>query len=73
MPRLILRAVRDSVIEFRGMNSEQRGVRLANWEEMLLNEYVYLSGDVIKLFQQRRGPRCRCPVLSRKRQSPCFF
>ena len=44
------------VIEFRGMNSEQRGVRLANWEEMLLNEYVYLSGDVIKLFQQRRGP-----------------
>jgi hypothetical protein len=56
LPRLLLRAVRDSVIEFRGMNSEQRGVRLANWEEMLLNEYVYLSGDVIKLFQQRRGP-----------------
>jgi hypothetical protein len=56
VPRLLLRAVRDSVIEFRGMNSEQRGVRLANWEEMLLNEYVYLSGDVIKLFQQRRGP-----------------
>lgn len=56
VPRLLLRAVRDSIIEFRGMNSEQRGVRLANWEEMLLNEYVYLSGDVIKLFQQRRGP-----------------
>lgn len=56
VPRLLLRAVRDSVVEFRGMNSEQRGVRLANWEEMLLNEYVYLSGDVIKLFQQRRGP-----------------
>jgi WD40 repeat protein len=56
VPRLLLRAVRDSQIEFRGMNSEQRGVRLANWEEMLLNEYVYLSGDVIKLYQQRRGP-----------------
>ncbi len=56
VPRLLLRAVRDSVIEFRGMTSEQRGVRLANWEEMLLNQYVYLSGDVIKLFQQRRGP-----------------
>lgn len=56
VPRLLLRAVRDSVIEFRGMTSEQRGVRLANWDEMLLNEYAYLSGDVIKLFQQRRGP-----------------
>ncbi|HEX5103165.1 MAG TPA: c-type cytochrome domain-containing protein [Pirellulaceae bacterium] len=56
VPRLLLRAVRDSVIEFRGMNSDQRGVRLAHWEEMLLNEYVYLSGEVIKHFQQRRGP-----------------
>lgn len=56
VPKLLLRAVRDSVIEFRGMNSEQRGVRLANWEEMLLNDYAYISGEVIKLFQQRRGP-----------------
>jgi WD40 repeat protein len=56
VPRLLLRAVRDTVIEFRGMNSEQRGVRLAHWEEMLLNEYVYLSGEVIKHYQQRRGP-----------------
>jgi WD40 repeat protein len=56
VPRLLLRAVRDSVIEFRGMNSDQRGVRLANWEEMLLNDYVYLSGEMIKHFQQRRGP-----------------
>jgi WD40 repeat protein len=56
VPRLLLRAVRDSVIEFRGMNGDQRGVRLANWEEMLLNDYVYLSGEVIKHFQARRGP-----------------
>ena len=56
VPRLLLRAVRDSEIEFRGMDSNQRGVRLKNWEEMLLNEYIYLSGEVIKHFQQRRGP-----------------
>lgn len=56
VPRMLLRAVRDTEIEFRGMNGEQRGVRLKNYEEMLLNEYVYLGGDVIKQFQQRRGP-----------------
>ncbi|MFO0820449.1 MAG: c-type cytochrome domain-containing protein [Pirellulales bacterium] len=56
VPRLLLRAVRDSEIEFRSMDSSQRGVRLKNWEEMLLNEYVYLNGEVIKHFQQRRGP-----------------
>ena len=56
MPRVLLRAVRDTEIEFRGMNSDQRGVRLKNYEEMLLNEYVYLGGEVIKHYQQRRGP-----------------
>ncbi len=56
IPRLLLRAVRDSELEFRGGNSDQRGFRVRNWEEMLLNEYVYVGGDVMKLFQQRRGP-----------------
>ncbi len=56
VPRILLRGVRDTEIEFRGMNSDQRGVRLKNYEEMLLNEYVYLGGEVIKHFQQRRGP-----------------
>jgi hypothetical protein len=56
VPRILLRGVRDTEIEFRGMNSDQRGVRLKNYEEMLLNEYVYLGGEVIKHYQQRRGP-----------------
>lgn len=56
LPRLLLRAVRDSEIEFRSMDSNQRGVRLKYWEEMLLNQYVYINGEVIKHFQQRRGP-----------------
>jgi WD40 repeat protein len=73
VPRLLLRAVRDSVVEFRGMNSEQRGVRLANWEEMLLNEYVYLSGDVIKLFQQRRGPDADAQFFPENGNRLAFF
>ena len=54
--RLLLRAVRDSELEFRGMDSDQRGARVKYWEEMLLNQYIYLNGEVIKLYQQRRGP-----------------
>ena len=56
VPRVLLRAVRDSEIEFRGIDSNQRGARLKNWEEMYLNEYVYINGEVIKHYQQRRGP-----------------
>lgn len=54
--RLLLRAVRDSELEFRGINSDSRGARLKNWEEMELNQYVYTNGEVNKLFMQRRGP-----------------
>jgi hypothetical protein len=54
--RLLLRALRDSELEFRGMSSDQRGARLKYWEEIPLRQYVYLSGEVVKQFQQRRGP-----------------
>jgi DNA-binding beta-propeller fold protein YncE len=54
--RLLLRPVRDSELEFRGADSVQRGLRLANWEEIELNDLVYMEGEVIKHFRQRRGP-----------------
>ncbi|HEX4145085.1 MAG TPA: c-type cytochrome domain-containing protein [Pirellulales bacterium] len=54
--RLLLQAVRDSELEFRSADSAQRGMRLANYEEIDLNDLIYMEGEVIKQFQQRRGP-----------------
>jgi WD40 repeat protein len=54
--RLLLRPERDSELEFRSADSVQRGMRLANYEEIELNDLVYMEGEVIKQFQQRRGP-----------------
>jgi WD40 repeat protein len=54
--RLVLQAVRDSYINFRTINSTQTGVRLKNWEEMELNEYVYFAGEVTRLFRAPQGP-----------------
>ena len=54
--RLLLRAVRDSEIEFRPTTSGARGFRLKNWEEIELRQYIYASGEVIKHYRQRRGP-----------------
>ena len=56
VPRLKLQAVRDSFIAFRGMDSNQQGARLENWEEMELNDYIYLNGDVARLFRMPQGP-----------------
>ena len=54
--RLLLQAVRDSYVTFRGVDSNNRTIRLQNWEEMRQNEYVYLAGEVCKLFLPPRGP-----------------
>jgi hypothetical protein len=55
--RLLLQAVRDSYFTFRGQNSSTAdGFRLHNWEEMELNEYLYVAGEVVKLWHYPRGP-----------------
>ena len=55
--QVVLQAVRDSWLTFRGKNSWQSGdFRLQNWEEMDLDQYVYVGGEVVKLWLYPRGP-----------------
>jgi WD40 repeat protein len=54
--RVLLQAVRDSNITFRGIDGNSRDCRLTNWEEMQLNQMVYLNGEIVKLFRSPRGP-----------------
>ena len=54
--RVQLRAVRDSFITFRGIDANVGGARLFNWEEMELNQYLYMQGEVVKLHLYPRGP-----------------
>ena len=55
-PACLLQAVRDSFINFRGIDSEKGQPRLKNYEEMELNQYIYMRGEVCKLFQYPQGP-----------------
>src|SRR4029077_1914353 len=54
--RVLLQAVRDSYVTFRGIDGNTRDCRLVNWEEMQLNQFAYLNGEVVKLFRSPRGP-----------------
>jgi len=54
--RVTLQAVRDSAINFRPINSTQTNCRVDNWEEMELNEFLWLEGEVVKFFRAPRGP-----------------
>ncbi|MEN8715000.1 MAG: c-type cytochrome domain-containing protein, partial [Verrucomicrobiales bacterium] len=55
--RVVLQAVRDSWLTFRGKDSlAATDFRVHNWREMELNEYLYLNGEVVKLWHYPRGP-----------------
>ncbi|MFK7778741.1 MAG: hypothetical protein QM501_11605 [Gimesia sp.] len=57
IPRVLLRAVRDSYFTFRGKDSNIiNDYRIHNWKEMELNEYLYANGEVVKLWLYPRGP-----------------
>lgn len=55
--RVQLQAVRDTYFTFRGKDSNGTGdFRMHNWEEMRLNQYLYASGEVVRLYHYPRGP-----------------
>jgi WD40 repeat protein len=54
--RMLLQAVRNTAINFRGVDSIATGMRLDHYEEMELNEYLYMNGDVMRLFRMPQGP-----------------
>ena len=56
VPRLLLQALRDSRINFRGIDSNSSDVRVDNYLEMELNQYLYMEGEVVRLFRMPQGP-----------------
>ena len=58
--RLLLQAVRDSYNNFRSVDANNPDIRLQNWEEMELNEFVWFNGDILKIVRMPRGPDGGC-------------
>jgi hypothetical protein len=54
--RLLLQAVRDSHLTFRQIDSVTDDLRVENWQEMELNQLMYLQGEVCKIFRMPQGP-----------------
>lgn len=71
--RLQLQAVRDSYIEFRPVESGASGLRPKNWEEMELNEYLYLQGEVCKIFRMPQGPDSEIVFYLANGSRRCYF
>jgi hypothetical protein len=53
---VMLQAVRNSAINFRPISADQMGCRVDNWNEMDLDEYFYMQGEVCRFFRMPQGP-----------------
>ena len=54
--RTLLQATRESAVTFRGIDSVTPDCRVENWREMELTQYLYLGGEVVRLFRAPQGP-----------------
>lgn len=54
--RLKFRAVRDSYITFRPVDSSRNDIRAKNWGEMDLREWMYMDGEICRIFRMPEGP-----------------
>lgn len=71
--RVLLQAVRDSVVTFRPINSNSKGVRLEYWEEMELNQFLYINGEVSRLVRRPRGPDSTWDLYTRRGRRRTYF
>ncbi len=71
--RCLLRAVRDSSITFRPIDSRQGGLRVENWQEMDLDQFLYMSGEVCRLFRAPRGPDSEYGLYTENGARRCYF
>ena len=71
--RCLLRAVRDSAINFRPIDSRQVDPRLDNWQEMDLDQFLYMSGEVCRLYRAPRGPDSGYDLYAINGGRRCYF
>jgi hypothetical protein len=56
VPMMKLQATKDSSITLRSEDANDPAIRLYQFAEMDLNDYMYFNGEVLKIFRLARGP-----------------
>ena len=57
VPRVVLQAVQDSYFTFRTTSpTAVDSIRLHNWQDMRMHQFLYCNGEVVRLWHYPRGP-----------------
>jgi mono/diheme cytochrome c family protein len=56
VPMTLMQATKDSWLTLRSKDASEPAIRLGQFAEMELNDYMYFNGEVLKIFRLARGP-----------------
>ena len=56
VPLGVLRATAKTSVTLRDHDSEKPGIRLDAWNELVIDDYLYLNGEVIRILALPKGP-----------------
>jgi WD40 repeat protein len=73
VPHLILQATRDSWITLRSEDANDPAIRLGQFDEMDLNDYMYFNGEVLRIFRLARGPDSDMSYFARGAMRRAWF
>ena len=73
VPRLLLQATKDSWLTLRSADSSNPGIRLGQFTEMELSDYMYFNGEILKIFRLARGPDADMVFFTRNGVRRAYF
>lgn len=56
VPMLLFQATKDSWLTLRSTDANAPGIRLGQFTEMALDDYMYFNGEILKIVRLARGP-----------------
>ena len=65
LPRAALRCLSKTVVVFRDHDSAGSGIRIENWNDLAVNDYLLAGEELMRIFQLPKNPDDDCQFYSR--------
>jgi WD40 repeat protein len=73
LPRAVLRCVSKTYTVFRDHDSSGAGIRMETWNNLSVNDYLYVGSELLKIFSLPRNPDDDCIFYSLNGQREGFL
>jgi WD40 repeat protein len=73
VPRAVLRCLAKTYVTFRDHDSATPGIRLDTWNELAMNDYLYVGNELVRIFELPRNPDDDCQFYSRGKKRVSFL